>query len=106
MTLAMMSSPLARVYIRARFPFSLIGGNLTAQSTGSHRETGGGIQIPETYLQALLSFPAPQPERPGELARRLEAKPRAEIAFLSQFFAEFVIPRAFSCSYTKCSLKL
>ena len=31
---------------------------------------GGGIQIPETKLQALLPFPAPPPERPGELARR------------------------------------
>ena len=36
------------VYIRARFCFALIGGNLTAQSTGSHRGIGGGIQIPET----------------------------------------------------------
>ena len=26
------------VYIGARFRFALIGGNLTAQSTGSHRE--------------------------------------------------------------------
>ena len=33
------------VYIRARFLFALIGGNLTAQSTGSHRRIGGGIQI-------------------------------------------------------------
>ncbi|MCO0615574.1 hypothetical protein M8756_20120 [Lutimaribacter sp. EGI FJ00015] len=36
------------VYIRVRFRFALIGGNLTAQSTGSHRGIGGGIQIPET----------------------------------------------------------
>ena len=36
------------VYIRARFRFKLIGRNLTAQSTGSHRGIGGGIQIPET----------------------------------------------------------
>ena len=35
-------------YIRARFRFALIGGNLTAQSMGSHRGIGGGIQIPET----------------------------------------------------------
>ena len=35
-------------HIRAGFRFALIGGNLTAQSTGSHREIGGGIQIPET----------------------------------------------------------
>ena len=36
------------VYIHSRFCFALIGGNLTAQSTGSHSEIGGGIQIPET----------------------------------------------------------
>ena len=34
-------------YIHAHFRFALIGRNLTAQSTGSHREIGGGIQIPE-----------------------------------------------------------
>ena len=59
-------------HIRARFRFALIGGNLTAQSTGNHKRIGGGIQIPETQLQALLSFPALPPERPGELAHRLE----------------------------------
>ena len=36
------------VYICARFRFGLIVGNLTAQSTRSHRGIGGGIQIPET----------------------------------------------------------
>ena len=36
------------VYIRTGFHFTLIGGNLTAQLTGSHRGIGGGIQIPET----------------------------------------------------------
>ena len=36
------------VYIRARFRFALIGGNLTAQSKASYWEIGGGIQIPET----------------------------------------------------------
>ena len=30
------------------FRFPLTGRNLTAQSTGSHRGIGGGIQIPET----------------------------------------------------------
>ena len=34
-------------YIRARFRFALIGGNLTAQSTRSRGGFGGGIQIPE-----------------------------------------------------------
>jgi len=60
------------VYIPARFRFVLIGGNLTALSTGSNRGIGGGIQIPETKLQALLPFLAPPPEEhPGELACRL-----------------------------------
>ena len=59
------------VYTRARLRFELIGRNLTAQSTRSHRGIGGGIQIPETYLEALLPFPAPLPERQGELTRRL-----------------------------------
>ena len=58
------------VYIRIRFPFALIGGNLTAQSTGSHRGIGGGIQIPERR-SCKLSSP---PERPGELSRRLKTK--------------------------------
>ena len=52
------------------FPLCTDWRNLAAQSTGSHRGVGGGIQIPEEYLQALLPFPAPPPERPGELARR------------------------------------
>ena len=52
------------VYIRACFHFALISRNLTAQSTGSHREFGGGIQIPETQLQALLPLPVPPLERP------------------------------------------
>ena len=71
MTLLMISLPLARVF-QCLFTFALIGGNLTTQSTGSHRGIGGGIQIPEMLLQALLPFPALQAERPGELARRLD----------------------------------
>ena len=35
------------VYFRTCFKFVLIGGNLKAQLTGSHRETGGGLQIAE-----------------------------------------------------------
>ena len=59
------------VYTRTRFRFALIGGNLTAQSTGSHMGNGGGIQIPDMQLQAILPFPAPAPEHPGGLACRL-----------------------------------
>ena len=36
------------VYICIRLHFALIGRNLTAQSTGSHRGIGRAIQIPET----------------------------------------------------------
>ena len=36
------------VYIRTHFRFGLIGGNLTAESMGSHRGIGVGIQVPET----------------------------------------------------------
>ena len=35
------------VYIRAHFRFILIARNLTAQSVGSHRGIGSGIQILE-----------------------------------------------------------
>ena len=59
-------------YIRARFRFALIGGNLKAQSTGSHRGIESGIQIPETWLQALLP-PSPRAAR-ALLRARSQAK--------------------------------
>ena len=36
------------VYIQVHYTLTPIGGNLTAQSMGSHRGIAGGIQIPET----------------------------------------------------------
>ena len=57
------SLPFACVF-QCLFTFALIsalpwvGGNLTAQLTGSHRAIGAEIQIPEMCLQALLPFPA------------------------------------------------
>ena len=59
------------IYIRARFRFALIGGNLTAQSTGNHREVGGGIQIPETYSCKLFFLFPLRRQSAGELARKL-----------------------------------
>ena len=44
---------------------------LCADWRKSDRGIGGGIQIPEAKLQALLPFPATPPQRPGELAHRL-----------------------------------
>ena len=56
----MTSLPSAHVF-QCLFTNTLIGRNLTAQSMGSNRGIGGGIQIAETQLQALLPFPAPPP---------------------------------------------
>ena len=47
---------------------------------GEPRGIEGGIQIPETQFQGLLPFPAPPPERPGQLARRLLLTTRTEIS--------------------------
>ena len=44
------------ITLRARFRFAMIEGNLTAQSMGSPRGIGGGIQIPETYCSCKLSL--------------------------------------------------
>ena len=68
------------VYICARFRFSLIGGNLTGQWTGSRRGIGGEIQIPETQLQA----------------RRLR-NPQREIQNSRLSGVHAVITRGFSC---------
>ena len=60
------------VYIRTRFPFPLIGGNLTAQSTGSHRGIGGGIKFQSSFREVVASSPSfsrPAAERPGELVK-------------------------------------
>ena len=67
------------VFIRTRFRFTLIGGNLTAQPTGSYRGIGGGIQIPgRDVVTSSRSFSRPPLKRPGELARRL-------VSFLSNY---------------------
>ena len=56
------SLPLARVF-QCFFTFALFsasswlhGGNLTAQSTGSHRGIGGGIQTPAGLLLSEMLF--------------------------------------------------
>ena len=62
------------VYNHTRFHFGLIGGNLTAESMGSHRGIGVGIQVPEMYLQALLPFSTLPPERPAERPAELASR--------------------------------
>ena len=47
------------VYIRACFRFTLIGRNLTAQSTGSHRGIGGGIKNSRDAIASSPSFSHP-----------------------------------------------
>ena len=49
------------VYIRTRFRFALISGNMTAQSTGSHRGNGGGISC---KVASSLSFSRPAARAP------------------------------------------
>ena len=81
------------VYIRAHFLSALIGGNLTAQSTGSHRGIGGGIQIPETQLQALIPFPAPPPEpfdSPAFLFRLQQPPPPDSDSIVSVYTPSYV----------------
>ena len=63
------------VCIRDRFRLVLIGETLTAQSTGSHRGTGGGIQIPETVVAISPSFSCPSARAPQRARRRLSAFP-------------------------------
>ena len=49
---------LVLVYIRARFRFALIGGNLTAQSTGSYKRRWNLIF--RDVVASSLSFPTPE----------------------------------------------
>ena len=51
------------VYVRFRFPFALIGGNLKKLS---RRGAAGELEV-EFKLQAVLPLPAPPPGRPEEL---------------------------------------
>ena len=46
------------ITLRARFRFAMIGGNLTAQSMGSPRGIGSGIQIPEKRRTVVASSPS------------------------------------------------
>ena len=71
MTLVMIFHVFFHVRIRVCFRFVLIGGNLTAQSTGSNTGIGGTIQIPETQFQALLPFPAPPPKPQRECTQAM-----------------------------------
>ena len=45
------------VYILAHFYYTLIGGNLTAQPTGSHRGIGGGIRFHRHNCKLSFLFP-------------------------------------------------
>ena len=65
------------VFFSVCFRYALIGGDLTAQSTGSRgttRELEVELTVEFKFQRRsckLSSFPAPPPERPGELAHRL-----------------------------------
>ena len=46
-------------YVRVRFRFALIGGNLTAQSKGNQREIRGGIKNSRDVVASSPAFPCP-----------------------------------------------
>ena len=46
-------------YIRVRFRFALIGGNLTAQSKGNQRGISGGIKNSRDVVKSSPSFSCP-----------------------------------------------
>ena len=70
MTLAMTSLPLACVF-QCLFTFARIGGNLTAQSMGSHRELEVKFKFQRCSCKHSFLFPPYCQSAPGELARRL-----------------------------------
>ena len=75
------------VYICAPFRFALIGGNLTAQLTGSHRGIGGGNYSNSRDIVASSPSFASLPEHPRELARRLLGNPKSGCGGLWELFA-------------------
>ena len=75
------------VYIRTPFPFALIGGNLTAQSTVSHRGIGGGYYSNSRAVVASSPSFASLPEHPEELDRRLLGNPKSGCGRLWELFA-------------------
>ena len=58
------------VFIRARFRFTLIGGNLTTQLTGSHGGIGGGFQICRFVDASSPSFSRPIARTPRRACSR------------------------------------
>ena len=60
------------VYIRARFRFALIGGNLTAQSTGSHREFEAEFKFQRRSYKLSFLFPPRHQSAPESLLAGLE----------------------------------
>ena len=66
MTLVMTSLPLARVF-RALFRFGLIGGNLTAQSKGSHRELEAEFKFQRRSCKLSFLFPPSRLSAPESL---------------------------------------
>ena len=78
--------------ILARFPFALIGRNLTAKSMGSHRGIGGRIRIPETEVFAI----SPSLSRPAARAPRWacsQARVATSLSFKARLSAKPLIRR-------------
>ena len=87
------------IHILASFRFALIGGSLTAESTGSHRGIGriggGSNSNSRDVVASSPSFSALPPERPAELVRRLRLKMLS--SEIKHFHLHFYSPPAFIC---------
>ena len=55
------------IYIRARFRFALIGGNLKAQSTGSHRKLDAEFKFQRRSCKLSFLFPTHRQSAPQSL---------------------------------------
>ena len=95
MTLVMTSLPLARffsmfVYICARFLFALIGGNLTAQSTGSRTKIGWWHSSSRDVVASSLSFSRPAVRAPRRSCSRASLKGILNFDLLRRFAARII----------------
>ena len=83
------------VYIRARFRFVLIGANLTAQSTGSHRGIRGGINFRDVVAS---------PPSFSRLAARTPWRAREHVTLRLLSRATLVTPpKGGACSQVTCA---
>ena len=73
------TSFLVFVYICTHFHIVLIGGNMTAKSTGSHRRNLRWNSDPRDVVASSSSFSSPAARGPVELALRLPSQDQVNL---------------------------